>query len=213
MIPNSKLAGMLADLKDYVDDFKEHFDSSMDDLRKETRGRVEAEGAQTLVNAAPIHPQFIWSQKSLKEMEGVKPELKQIAIEALKISTIDFIFFDGVRTKEDQRLNVERATSKTMNSRHLIQPDGFGWAMDLVPLINGVPKWDWDGCFKIALALDTAATRLGYADHIIWGGCWDRRLSEYGGDKLVAYAAATQAYSARHPGPDFIDGPHFEWHQ
>jgi len=57
--------------------------------------------------------------------------------------------------------------------------------------------------------MDQAATELGIAHLITWGGAWDRKLSDFGGNER-AYQAEVEAYKIRHPGKDFIDGPHFE---
>jgi peptidoglycan L-alanyl-D-glutamate endopeptidase CwlK len=49
-----------------------------------------------------------------------------------------------------------------------------------------------------------------------WGGCWDRSLDELADAAATletapaAMRAAVAGYCARHLGPDFIDGPHFE---
>jgi len=40
---------------------------------------------------------------------------------------------DGVRTVEEQRKNIARGVSKTMNSKHLPQADGKSHAIDIVP--------------------------------------------------------------------------------
>ena len=44
---------------------------------------------------------------------------------------------------------------------------------------------------------------------IRWGGVWDRCLNDLPADP-AGLEEAVKAYCARHPGPDFIDGPHFE---
>lgn len=141
---------------------------------------------------------------STKELEGVNSKLQQCVHLALSYCTQDFCVYDGIRTYKEQQQHVANGTSKTMQSKHL-----QGLAVDLVPWINGNPVWDWEGCYQIAVAMDRAATELGVANRITWGGAWDRRLSDFGGD-AKAYADQVQAYRARHPGKDFIDGPHFE---
>lgn len=156
--------------------------------------------------AVPGGTGFEWSARSKRELEGVRRELVECATLALmKYSTIDFMCFDGLRTEAEQRQHIRNGVSKTMNSKHLI-----GDAVDLVPIIGGIPKWDWDGCYQIACAMDAAATELGFANRIVWGGAWDRTLAQYGGD-AKEYAAEVQKYRDRNPGRDFIDGPHFEW--
>lgn len=149
---------------------------------------------------------FKWSKASFKELEGVKYELADVATRALLCyTTIDFCCFDGIRTRKEQQQYVANGKSKTMQSKHL---DGL--AVDLVPIVNGTPKWDWTLIYQVAFAMDQAATELGFANHIRWGGAWDRTLADFGGSK-EAYQKECQDYSARHPGSDFLDGPHFEW--
>jgi peptidoglycan LD-endopeptidase CwlK len=153
---------------------------------------------------------FRFGSASVKEMQGVLPQLLEVAARALNLSQQDFIFYDGARTYKEQVALKAAGRSQTLNSKHIIQSDGYGHAMDLVPYIDGGPKWDWEGCYKIACAVDQAASQLGYANNIVWGGAWDRRLSDFGGDPHL-YKAEVELYKSRHPGKDFIDGPHFEW--
>ena len=49
----------------------------------------------------------------------------------------DAMIFEGVRKKKTQRHYVTIGRSKTMNSDHLP-----GLAVDIVPYINGGPRWD-----------------------------------------------------------------------
>ena len=156
--------------------------------------------------SSPFSTGFNWGPKSRNELAGVKAELANCATIALtRFSKVDFMCYDGIRSLEEQKHYVAIGTSKTMQSKHL---DGL--AVDLVPVVNGVPKWDWDRIYEVAWAMDQAATQLGIAKHIRWGGAWDRTLADFGGD-AHAYMDEVQAYNKRHPGKDFIDGPHFEW--
>lgn len=148
---------------------------------------------------------FVLGKSSEKELIGVEPKLVKVVRFAIQLTTQDFMVYDGIRSIAEQKHYVAIGTSKTMQSKHL-----EGLAVDLVPWINGKPTWDWEGCYQIALAMDQAATQLGCADRITWGGAWDRTLADFEGDSN-AYKRAVQDYRARHSGPDFIDGPHFEW--
>lgn len=148
---------------------------------------------------------FIFGKSSEKELVGVDSDLVACTRLALTLTTQDFVVFDGIRSLEEQKAHVANGTSTTMESLHL-----KGKAVDLVPWV-GKPVWDWDRIYDIALAMDTAATKLNLASRIRWGGAWDRRLSDFGGDRNK-YLAECQAYQKRHPGKDFIDGPHFEIH-
>jgi peptidoglycan L-alanyl-D-glutamate endopeptidase CwlK len=147
---------------------------------------------------------FKFGKGSLRELEGVDNRLVLVTQLALRHSTQDFVVYDGLRTVREQQLHVKSGTSRTMNSKHL-----QGLAVDLVPWIQGKPVWDWNGCYKIAMAMDQAATELGFAHLITWGGAWDRKLSDFGGD-ASAFRKEVEHYRVRHAGKDFIDGPHFE---
>lgn len=189
----------------------------MDDVAEKTRYGVI--GLDNVVPTPPVEPApitngglwpglvhasgYVLSARSRKELEGVKPELRELVPVALAHCPIDFGVHDGIRTVEEQRKHVASGASKTMQSKHLT-----GLAVDLVPWINGKWSWDWDAIFWIAYAMDFAATQAGVAKNIRWGGAWDRTLADFGND-AKAYDAEIQAYRKR--GGTFFDGPHFEW--
>lgn len=147
--------------------------------------------------------------KSKNKLIGVHPTLVKVVNRTIELTTQDFMVHDGVRTLEFQRKLVARGASKTLKSMHLPQADGFGHAVDLVPYIQGQPRWEWGPIYQVALAFDQAASELGVADKIVWGGVWDRTLASYGGS-AASMEKAVQEYCKRHPGPDFIDGPHYQ---
>ena len=150
---------------------------------------------------------YALGQRSLAQLEGVHPLLASVVHRAIKLTTQDFTVQEGLRSIETQRLYVKRGASRTMASKHLKQPDGHGHAVDLVPWLNGQPRWEWSLIWAIAQAVDAAATELKVS--LIWGGVWDRRMSQYRGS-AGALQAAVDAYKVRHPGPDFLDGPHYQ---
>lgn len=150
---------------------------------------------------------FELGKKSLAELDGVKPQLVRVVKRAIAISTIDFCVHDGIRTVEEQRRHVATGVSKTMNSDHL-----RGEAVDLVPWIEGKPRWWWPPIYQIAAAMHRAATELDI--ELQWGCVWDRplnRLAPGVAPEGLADALRKEglAYNARHPGKDFPDGPHF----
>ena len=55
--------------------------------------------------------------------------------------------------------------------------------------------------------MDKAAIELGVK--LRWGGVWDKTMVEYGGSAELVDAEVT-AYCIRHPGLDWLDGPHYE---
>jgi peptidoglycan L-alanyl-D-glutamate endopeptidase CwlK len=153
---------------------------------------------------------YIFGAKSNAALAGVHPMLVNVARAAIAISAQDFTVYEGVRTLARQKDYVARGVSKTLASKHLKQKDGLGHAIDLVPWIGGQAVWAWSGCHAIAAAMVQAARAQGVADSIRWGGVWDRSLAQLGEASAAGMRAAVAAYCERHPGPDFIDGPHFE---
>jgi peptidoglycan L-alanyl-D-glutamate endopeptidase CwlK len=147
---------------------------------------------------------FVFGTASLNELKGVDKRLVDCCHLALKYSTQDFCVYDGIRTYKEQEQHVKNGTSQTMESKHL-----EGRAVDLVPWVESGPVWDWEKIYPIAAAMDKAATELGIANLITWGGVWDRKLSDLNGN----YKAAVEDYVARRKAAGksaFIDGPHFE---
>lgn len=146
---------------------------------------------------------------SLKELEGVHPDLIKVVKRAIQITAQDFSVHDGLRTEAEQRRYVATGVSKTMNSMHRTQTDGYGHAVDLVPYINGKLRWEWPAIYPIAAAVRIAAEELNVA--IRWGGTWDD-ISKIAPDP-VSMNKAVQAYVAarqRAGKSAFIDGPHYE---
>lgn len=147
--------------------------------------------------------------KSLAELNGVDHRLVSVVKRAIEITEVDFAVHDGIRTVEEQRQYVAKGTSKTMRSKHL-----EGRAVDLVPWINGKLRWEWGSIYHIAAAMVLAAREKGVK--LRWGGAWDVDIVdatkgiEDKGHLVVAVKREVEAYCKRHPGPDFIDGPHFE---
>lgn len=158
---------------------------------------------------------YILGARSRAELAGVHPTLVGVVERAITITEQDFTVADGMRTLEEQKQNVARGVSKTMNSRHLVQADHTGHAVDLVPWINGKPRWEWPPIYRIAAAMLVSARQLTVP--LRWGGVWDKPLLSLDGTgarDIAALPAILEhevlGYISRHRGPDFLDGPHFE---
>lgn len=95
--------------------------------------------------------------RSLLELDGVHPVLVSLAHRALRLSLVDFTVHDGRRTRQEQEEYVRTGVSQTMVSRHLLQEDGWGHALDLVPYVNGRLRWEWGPIFELAEAVRAAA--------------------------------------------------------
>lgn len=150
---------------------------------------------------------FALGPTSMTRLQGVHASLVGVVELAIGYSAQDFTVQEGVRTLAQQRVDLASGVSKTLASKHLVQPDGFGHAVDLVPWVNGAAVWSWPLIYPIVVAMKRAAAEKSVV--IIWGGVWDRFLGDLPADALgIQHACA--AYCTRHPGPDFIDGPHFQ---
>ncbi|HCH5916165.1 TPA: M15 family metallopeptidase [Vibrio parahaemolyticus] len=145
---------------------------------------------------------FKLGKKSLKELQGVHPDLVIVVKRAIELTVQDFSVHDGIRTIEEQKEMVNRGAAKTLNSRHIT-----GHAVDLVPYIGGKLRWEWEPIYHIADAVRAAALEQGVT--IRWGGVWDRILTDHGDypeDLVADYVSRRKAAGKR----AFIDGVHFE---
>ena len=155
--------------------------------------------------------QFKFGRKSLKELEGVHPDLVAVVHRALQLTEQDFSVHDGLRTSAEQQALFKRGASQldgyNKKSKHQEQSDGFGHAVDLVPYINGKLRWEWVPIYKISAAMQQAGKEIGVM--LRWGGAWHypltmtEQLPEAFNQEYVALRRA-QGKSA------FIDGPHYE---
>jgi len=121
---------------------------------------------------------FKFSQRSLKTLNTVHPDLQKIVKLALELSEVDFGVTQGNRTQADQdelyaqgRTKPGQKVTWTRNSRHI-----GGYAVDLLPYINGKAEWDNNGKLglwpKINEAMQKASKQLKIP--IIWGGSWQQ---------------------------------------
>lgn len=150
--------------------------------------------------------------KSRANLAGVHPDLARVVDRAIALTNQDFVVQEGLRTIEVQREYMRRGATRTLKSLHLVQPDGHGHAVDLVPWINGQPRWEWGAIWPIAAAMRQAGQELKIK--LVWGGIWDRILTDLpiapGITAPASLKRDVDAYCIRHPGPDFLDGPHYQ---
>lgn len=147
---------------------------------------------------------YALSERSKSNLIGVHPDLVRVVERAITLTEQDFMVFEGLRTVERQRQYCARGVSKTMNSKHIKQKDGYGHAVDLVPWIDGGLRWEWIPIYPIAHAMREAA-RAEKVD-ITWGGAWDCLID----NTVPSMKDEVAEYCRRHAGPDFIDGPHYQ---
>ncbi len=110
---------------------------------------------------------YTLGKKSKERLVGVHPDLVRVVKRAIKITDVDFMVLEGVRSKSRQEELVRSGASKTMKSRHLT-----GHAVDLGAYVGGRISWDWPLYYKIADAMKQASSELNIA--IKWGGDWKK---------------------------------------
>ena len=108
---------------------------------------------------------FHLSEKSLRRLEGVHPDLVKVVKRAIEITPVDFVVIEGLRTKQRQAYLLDAGKSRTMNSYHLT-----GHAVDVAPIVDGKVSWEWKFFHPMADAMKKAAKELGV--ELTWGGSW-----------------------------------------
>lgn len=146
---------------------------------------------------------FKLSKRSIKELEGVKPELVQVVHTAIELTSIDFGVTQGLRTVAEQRQLVAKGASQTMKSKHLT-----GDAVDVVAYIGSRISWEQNLYDNIADAFKAAA--IEHDVKMRWGAAWHiPDIREWDGtmqDAMDEYIDLRRSQGRR----PFIDGPHFE---
>jgi peptidoglycan L-alanyl-D-glutamate endopeptidase CwlK len=130
--------------------------------------------------SASVGPSYLnpelFNEKSLKEIQGVHPDLLAVVNRAREICPITFEVVPdngGLRDLAEQRRLTKAGKSKAKLGRHTI-----GHAIDLVPSdVRGRPNFkDMKGFDAIRNAMETAANELGVP--VQWGGNWKRLVDK-----------------------------------
>ena len=108
---------------------------------------------------------FSLSDKSLRRLEGVHPDLVKVVKRAIEITPVDFVVVEGLRTKSRQAYLLDAGKSRTMNSYHLT-----GHAVDIAPIVDGKVSWDIKDFFPLAESMKKASEELSV--EVTWGGSW-----------------------------------------
>ena len=114
---------------------------------------------------------FSFSKKSLEKINNPKvhPRIRELLIQAITTSPIDFTVIETVRTIEQQKINVAKGVSKTMKSRHIpsTNKSGLCEAVDIIPY--PLKSWNDKKSFKILSDhIKSVARQMGIS--ITWGG-------------------------------------------
>jgi len=73
---------------------------------------------------------YKYSKRSAERLATCHPDIQKVMNEVIKF--YDCTIIEGIRTKETQEEYVRTGKSKTMNSRHLKQNDGYSHAIDVI---------------------------------------------------------------------------------
>ena len=125
---------------------------------------------------------YTLGKTSLSKLEGVHPSLVKVIKLAIQKTTQDFSVNEGLRSLDRQKRLVAAGASRTLNSKHLKQADGYGHASDLIPWGdfdgNGTNEisWSWEHFYPIAEAMRAAAKELNI--RVRWGGCWEHSTTQ-----------------------------------
>ena len=120
---------------------------------------------------------YHFGRRSIRKLKHVHPHLVLCAGYALEHSPVDFGVYDGVRTLKQQKQFVADGVSWTLKSKHLLQSDGLGHALDLVPYIGGQYRWDSTTAFiEIGELMREAAAlyrvKIKWLANVEHGGDW-----------------------------------------
>ena len=116
--------------------------------------------------------------RSLERLNGVHPDLIRLIKRAIYISEVDFVIVQGLRTLAEQKANVAKGASQTMNSRHFPGKEGYGCAVDIAAWVENKIAW-----VPISLyhKIHEAFVKAGQVEDVkfTWGGSW-KSLQDYG---------------------------------
>jgi peptidoglycan L-alanyl-D-glutamate endopeptidase CwlK len=115
---------------------------------------------------------FDLSETDRERLRGVHPDLVRVVERAAAMAPPELRFrvVEGLRSIAQQRINVARGASKTMNSRHIRAPNGFGHAVDLVVFDGHAVDWSWPVTRRLAAVVKAAAKAERVP--LEWGGDW-----------------------------------------
>jgi hypothetical protein len=87
---------------------------------------------------------YPFSKSSVKKLKGIHPDMVRFAYEIAELIDCKIVY--GVRTAKEQRklFNKGRSTFDGIQrkSKHQKKSDGYGYALDILPLPKGVNMYD-----------------------------------------------------------------------
>ncbi len=118
---------------------------------------------------------FTFGKVSMAQLGTVNPLLKELALKAIEISTVDFgiLPLGGKRNKTEQKKLFDQGFSKC-DGTIKVSFHQTGNALDLVPYLDGKYTWDNKAAFQaIYLAVTEAWLDMHNKEYkLVWGGSW-----------------------------------------
>ena len=152
-------------------------------LNEETKGKIFYLALQEIEQVKiETDAKYKLSERSLKNLELIHPDLTKVIKEAIKNSPHDFTITDGQRTTEEQKALyakgrtapgkiVTQKNGTTNKSNHQAKGDGLGYAVDLYSFYDGKVQVDDDKKLKV-IAEHIKAVAKDLKINIEWGGDW-----------------------------------------
>ena len=110
---------------------------------------------------------YTFSKTSLEKLEGIDPSLKEVILESIEKSPIDFGISSGLRTAEEQHVLFNKSLSKcdgyNKKSKHQ-----SGKAIDVYAYVN--KKGSWNKTHLAIIAGVILSTAQEFNVPIRWGG-------------------------------------------
>lgn len=114
-----------------------------------------------------------WSERSLRNLTGIHPDLRRVMDRALQESPVDMVINEGLRTLARQKQLLAKKATTTLKSRHITGHaiDFYAWVdIDKDGDIEFVEMCNPRLMKQIADAIKAAAVKEKVA--IVWGGDW-----------------------------------------
>ena len=115
---------------------------------------------------------FNLSARSVQRLEGVHPHLVDVVKLAIQRTAVDFTVVEGWAAEPARACRQGSQPDPEQSAPG--EPDGYGRAVDLAPLVGGAIPWDnWEVFRQQADVVKACAAELGTL--VEWGGDWKTR--------------------------------------
>ena len=120
----------------------------------------------------PIDKGYSFSERSLNNMKGLHPDLVSVLEHAIVNAPYDFTVIEGLRNITRQKALFDGKATLTMDSKHLIQNDGYGHAFDIGYIYDNHLDARYETYADLNDHFQEIASRLGVK--LKWGGTFKK---------------------------------------